>query len=209
MTRKRPKQAKPNQPREQKMKSLDFFKPTLATTLAIVLAWLVSARPAQAGYTVTLQQVGTDVVANGSGTINLSGLTFVQSGTLNAGLRAYGVALSAVINTGPISSNVDSYSSPTGPTSFGFGSIFWPASSGSGYMVGIGTSIFGNALSVPRGYVSGTALSGMATYTGKNFATLGVRPGTYVWTWGIGRNQNFTLQILPGNPTPTPTPAEW
>ena len=38
--------------------SLKFFKPTLATTLAIVLAWLVSVRPAQAGYTVTLQQVG-------------------------------------------------------------------------------------------------------------------------------------------------------
>src|SRR5437764_176993 len=46
MTRKRPKQAK----KEQKVKSLEFFKPTLATTLAIVLAWLVSARPAQAGY---------------------------------------------------------------------------------------------------------------------------------------------------------------
>ena len=40
------------------MKSLKFFKPTLATTLAIVLAWLLSVRPAQAGYTVTLQQVG-------------------------------------------------------------------------------------------------------------------------------------------------------
>src|SRR6266481_9976083 len=91
MTRKRPKQAKPNQPKEQKMKSLEFFKPTLVTTLAIVLAWLPSIRPAQAGYTVTLQQVGTDVVATGSGTINLSGLTFVQSFTVNPGLRANGV----------------------------------------------------------------------------------------------------------------------
>jgi hypothetical protein len=76
-------------------------------------------------------------------------------------------------------------------------------------MVGIILDIEGNALTVPRGYVSGTALSGMATYTGKTFATLGVTPGTYVWTWGIGRNQNFTLQILSANPTPTPTPAEW
>jgi hypothetical protein len=38
-------------PKEQKVKSLEFFKPTLATTLAIVLAWLLSVRPAQAGYT--------------------------------------------------------------------------------------------------------------------------------------------------------------
>ena len=58
------------------MKSLKFFKPTLATTLAIVLAWLLSVRPAQAGYTVTLQQVGPDVVATGSGAIDLRGLTF-------------------------------------------------------------------------------------------------------------------------------------
>src|SRR5437764_11923395 len=70
---------KPNQLKEQKVKSLRFFKPTLATTLAIVLAWLLSVRPAQAGYTVTLQQVGPDVVATGSGPIDLTGLTFLKS----------------------------------------------------------------------------------------------------------------------------------
>src|SRR5438132_14125564 len=69
---------KPNQ-KEQKMKSLKFFKPTLATTVAIVVAWLLSVRPAQAGYTVTLQQVGPDVVATGSGPIDLTGLTFLKS----------------------------------------------------------------------------------------------------------------------------------
>ena len=54
---------------------------------------------------------------------------------------------------------------------------------------------------VPRGYVSGTALSDSATYSGKTLATLGVTPGTYVWKWGTGANQNFTLQIK------TPVPA--
>ena len=61
------------------MKSLEFFKPTLATALAIVMAWLLSVRPAQAGYVVTLQQVGPDVVATGSGTIDLTGLSFSRS----------------------------------------------------------------------------------------------------------------------------------
>src|SRR6478736_4961372 len=75
----RPKREKPSQPKEQRMKSLEFFKPTLATTLAIVMAWLLSVRPAQAGYTVTLQQVGPDVVATGSGAIDLTGLTFSNS----------------------------------------------------------------------------------------------------------------------------------
>jgi hypothetical protein len=50
-------------------------------------------------------------------------------------------------------------------------------------------------LVVPRGYISGTSLSGSATYSGKTLATLGIRPGNYVWTWGDGANQNFTLQI--------------
>src|SRR5437764_262075 len=70
---------KPNQLKEQKVKSLRFFKPTLATTLAIGLAWLLSVRPAQAGYIVTLQQVGPNVVATGSGAIDLTGLTFLKS----------------------------------------------------------------------------------------------------------------------------------
>ena len=57
------------------------------------------------------------------------------------------------------------------------------------------------ALIVPRGYVSGTFLSDSATYSDATFATLGVTPGTYVWTWGSGANQNFTLKI----PVPPPT----
>src|SRR5437762_4129153 len=72
-------QAKPNQLKEQKVKSLKFSKPTLATILAIVLAWLLSVRPAQAGYTVTRRQVGFDVVTTASGAIDLKGLTLRNS----------------------------------------------------------------------------------------------------------------------------------
>ncbi len=63
-------------------------------------------------------------------------------------------------------------------------------------MVGIGADFFGRVfISVPTGYVSGTFLSDSATYSGTTLATLGVTPGTYVWKWGTGANQNFTLQI--------------
>jgi hypothetical protein len=190
------------------MKSLGFLKPTLATTLTIVLAWLLSVRPAQAGYTVTLQQVGPDVVATGSGAINLHGLELFQTGySIVPEIRptrfgTYGVA---AINTGAFSS-VDNYYGGSGPTSFGsgFGSY---ASSGSGDMVGIAegfTSKF--VVNVPAGYVSGTALSDSATYSGTTLADLGVTPGTYVWTWGTTANQNFTLEILPAPPPPPPPP---
>jgi hypothetical protein len=187
------------------VKSLEFFKPTLASTLAIVLAWLLSVRPAQAGYIVTLQQVGPDVVATGSGAINLTGLTFSQSGSLNPeihpGFGSGPIFQGCSISTGPTSSSVDSYiGGPSGPTSFGSSPFGGFASSGSGNMVGIGVAPFwfeGVLLSVPNGYVSGTPLSDMAIYSGKTLATLGVKPGTYVWTWGNGANQNFTIQIEP------------
>ena len=39
----------------------------------------LSATPAQAGYVVTLAQQGTDVVATGSGPIDLTGLTFFSA----------------------------------------------------------------------------------------------------------------------------------
>src|SRR5205814_1260919 len=200
---------KPNQLKEQKVKSLEFLKPTLATTLAIVLAWLLSVRPAQAGYTVTLQQVGPNVVATGSGAIDLTGLTFNSSASLNP-LFGHFFGLPARrgcrISTGPTSSSVDSYvGGLSGPTSFGSGGA--PASSGSGDMVGINAvssfEFTGVLLSVPRGYVSGTALSDSATYSDASLAALGVRPGTYVWKWGTGANQNFTLQIKTPGPAST------
>jgi hypothetical protein len=178
------------------MKSLKFFKPALATTLGIVLGWLLSVRPAEAGYTVTLRQVGPDVVATGSGAINLTGLTFDTSAFVNSEMRPS----PATILTGPTtSSSVDLYTEPGGPTSFGSSGFFTLASSGSGDMVGIATGeeLHPVSLIVPTGYVSGTFLSDSATYNGKTFATLGITPGTYVWTWGTGANQNFTLQIGP------------
>ena len=48
---------------------------------------------------------------------------------------------------------------------------------------------------MPHGYISNSALSSSATWTGATFASLGVTPGTFIWTWGTGANQNFTLII--------------
>src|SRR5690348_14814208 len=113
------------------MKSLKFFKPALATTLAIVLGLPLTARPAKAGYTVTLQQVGPDVVATGSGAIDLTGL--IHAGYLTygfgpgvvpgAGDDGWGGVIAGFISTGPtIAGSTDSYDlGPGGPTSFGSG----------------------------------------------------------------------------------------
>jgi WD40 repeat protein len=203
----RPKRKKPNQ-KEQNVKSLEFFKPTVATTLAIVLAWILSVRPAQAGYTVTLQQVGPDVVATGSGPLDLTGLYILPGSGLGLASSAEIEANSGTIVTGPTRTMNDRYTGGTlsGPMSFGSGDLTF-ASSGSGDRVGITFSPTspGFMLRVPTGYVSGTALSGSAIYSGETFATLGVTPGTYVWKWGKGANQKFTLKIAGQSGTWTPT----
>jgi hypothetical protein len=149
---------------------------------------LFCVQPAQA-YTVTLEQIGSNVVANGSGAINLTGLTFVISGADNPGI----VPFSGVISTGPFASMIDGYRGFTGPMDFGSGAGALP-NTASGDFVGI--SGVGLGLFVPLNYISGTALSDSMTFNNATFASLGVTPGTYEWTWGSGLpNQNFTLII--------------
>jgi hypothetical protein len=160
---------------------------------ALGAATLISGgMSAQAGYIVTLTQEGPNVVAMGSGPIDLTGLSPQGGGQSEAFVHP----MSAGINTGPISFVGSSfYSGYTGPTSFGSGG-FTPASSDSGDIVGIGA--FGIDLVVPSGYVSGNPLSDTSTYDNATFATLGVTPGTYVWSWGTGADADtFTLDIWP------------
>jgi len=162
----------------------------------IAVTSLFSVQPAQA-YMVTLEQVGSNVVATGSGPINLTGLTFLRP-NLNTGAGIW--ANMGLIATGPMRAEVDLYNGFTGPTSFGRGNLF-NANTGSGDAVGIAGR--GVLLGVPQGYVSGAALSDSMTFNNATFASLGVRQGTFVWSWGTGLpNQNFTLIIGSGVPTP-------
>ena len=90
----------------------------------------------------------------------------------------------------------------SGPTSFGSGGFLF-SDSGSGNFAGVfGAAAEGGNLFVTPGYVSGTPLGvSTATWSNQTFATLGVTPGTYVWTWGTGMNaDSFTLQIGPAAP---------
>jgi hypothetical protein len=149
-----------------------------------------SAPSAWAGYTVTLQQVGSNTVATGSGAIDLTGLAFDFTSNTVAGIWPHMGFISVGPTTVP---STDQYSGITGPASFGIGA-FENAFDGSGDLVAIFGS--GSARIVPHGYVSGSPLSDSATYAG-TFGNIGITPGTYVWTWGMGQNQNFTLIAVP------------
>jgi PEP-CTERM motif len=159
------------------------------------------APPAHAGYTVTLDEVGGNVVATGSGTIDLTGLSLAIR---DLALEPLTTPIDANIVVGsPLGPQADIYTGVTGPASFGTGSAT-TATSGSGDIVGINGFLFAPPpeqmmnVDVPTGYMSGEPLSDMSTYDNATFASLGVTPGTYVWTWGSGpTDDTFTLQIGP------------
>jgi hypothetical protein len=159
----------------------------------IVLAVLAIGRnptPAQAGYIVTLTEEGSNIVATGSGTIDLTGLSPTGGGnTLSARLNPG----SGVIITGPTSNvPIQIYNGVTGPTSFGI-ALFTVAISGSGDLAGIQGS-GPSQLFLPFGYVSDSLLSDTSTYNNRTLSNLGVTPGTYEWTWGSGDHADtFTL----------------
>jgi hypothetical protein len=183
------------------------MKNTLALSAAAV-ALLTTPLPAQAAYVVDLTQVvdksqplGFDVVATGSGTIDLTDLTFgdpASSSAFAAIIPSFGAIFTGPPGGVPVA---DQYDGATGPRSFGgAGGAF--ASSGSGDIVGIESPFGSPVIGVPAGYTSGSHLSDTSTYDNATFASLGATPGTYKYTWGSGANaDSFTVQI--GIPEPS------
>jgi hypothetical protein len=146
---------------------------------------------ADAAYIITLSQVGGNVVATGSGSLNLTSLT-------DSGLSAEPAVLEpsfGAIVVGPTTATlVDAYFVTfNGPNDFGAGGYASP-DSGSGSPVGRSDG-GGGLLLVPDGCVSGTSLgTSTDTWDDATFASLGVTPGTYTWTWGSGPTaDSFTL----------------
>jgi protein with PEP-CTERM/exosortase system signal len=166
------------------------------TFFGIAVTSLFCGQPAQA-YTVTINQVGSNVVATGSGAFNLTGLTFQTNfSSVPPQIQAnFGLLI-----TGPGGVNQSQYTGFIGPTNFGSGDLIF-ADTGSGDGVGITGNGSNPILTLPQGYVSGTALSSSATWNNVTLADLGVTPGIYGWAWGTGlKDQNFDLEIGLGVP---------
>jgi hypothetical protein len=170
-------------------KRIRYFPALLGAATASLL---FIGSPAHAGYIVTLEQVGLNVVETGIGAIDLTGLTFNSS---NAAIGV-GEISPGIAETDLGSGQIDEYTGISGPLSFGAGGAT-AASTGSGDHVGLNNNGGIGFLFVPHGYTSNTFLSGISSYNNATFSSLGATPGTYEWTWGTGLNQNFTLEIGP------------
>ena len=185
-----------------------------ATTLgvAMLIGFGLSVPRAQAAYTLTIQPSMTGVTATGAGSINFDALETYGDELGSSLLEASGGA----IIVGPTTDTDDTfYSGITGPADFGPGDEFL-ADMGGGAIVGLGTfdETSGGVVAVPLGYVSGASLgTSTATWSGATIMSLGLTPGSYVWTWGDGPTADtFTLDIVAGGVTGVPAapePATW
>jgi hypothetical protein len=166
----------------------------LGAAVAIGLGlWVL---PARAAYVLTLTQEGPNVVGTGSGTIDLTDLSFFENETDVPGSITPSMP---EIATGPSPSSISIYGDATAPPNFGSGGLV-ETTIGSGDLVG--TDEF--EIAVPEGYVSGDKLSSSSTWDGETFKSLGVTPGVYKWTWGSGADaDSFTLDAV------VPEPSTW
>jgi hypothetical protein len=174
-------------------------KATIIVTCALLLgtAGAVSASPVTP-YVVTIEQVGANVVATGSGEFNLTGLTSSESGSsLTPQVNPQFPHL--ILSTGSyILYDVEGV---TGPSNFGSGGTT-TASSSSGPVVVFGLAVSSDLI-VPTGYTSGTVLAPSTdTFDSTTLALMGINVGTYEWTWGAAADQSFTIDVVA-----TPVPA--
>ncbi len=148
-------------------------------------------------FTYTLTEAGGNVVATGVGTIDLADLEFLGSVEVSGGINP-GIA---VVNLGPTSpTETNEYSGISGPQSFGTVSDFVDSSTGSGDAVGIAG--YYPYIRTPIGYTSGSALSGVATFGDATFASLGITPGIYTYTYGSGADAGEII-------VDAPEPSTW
>jgi len=154
---------------------------------------------------LTIYESGSDVVMSVSGTIDLSGLTLIQSGvTFGGPAGGLGTDTATFIMARNVSI-FDIYSGfTTNPTSFGTGSGGGASSSTGGAFGVIFDSGPPYQLVVPSGYTSGTQITATQTFTGQTLTSLGLNVGTYTYTWGSGKSFDVVIGGTPG-PTPTPT----
>ena len=173
-------------------KMMTGVKPIKRLAACVIAASVIIApRPSSAEFVVTLDEIGGNVIATGTGSIDLFDLAFARTGA------GFGGMIPDDGDLGVGSGSYDIYTGYTGPASFGPGGLA-PATATTGPLIGLGDGFF----YVPDGYVSGTALSNSDVFSGATLTSLGVTPGTYTWTWGSGQHaDSFTLEV------PVPEPA--
>ena len=158
----------------------------------------VGSTGATGGFTITINEVGSNVVMTGSGTLNITDLTTVATNQGPMGGAGLGTS-SATFILGSVGSFFDEYSGfTTVPSNFGSGGGASATSSTGDVMGVIWQGAPPSHLIVPTGYTSGTYITGSQTFNSQTFSSLGLTPGTYTYTWGTGPNADSINVVVGG-----------
>ena len=173
------------------------------TVAALAGCLLSAAIPVQSmgAVVIVAQEVNGNVTFTGSGTLNLDDLPAYRDVLLYSALVPVHDGYHPVISIGGSTTSAiraDAYGGAFhGPSSFGTGPVSFPHIV-SGDRFGTGNNNSAREVYVPVGYTSGEMLSGSSTYVSQTFSSLGITPGTYVWSWGVGADaDSLTLMIVP------------
>ena len=178
----------------------------VVATLAVVAAGGFVA-PAHAGpvsdtMAITVSQVGSDIVMNFSGAINLANAGSAQNlpGVLSfAAPSSQALFIGGVVNPSTIFADRYGFSTTSLSGAFSSGGAYY-ASSATGDFFGF---LAGSLIYVPTGYVTDTQISGSSTIAGETLALIGLNVGTYTQTYDVGS----TITLTVSNAAPVPEPA--
>lgn len=166
---------------------------SLLTAAAMLVA--TATAPLAATISASLSEVGSDVVLSFSGSVDTTGFGAPV-------LPGFTVDDAVIVPSGGVwaaASATDVYIVSIAGASFGPGG---PTVGGLFAGDSFGLDPSEEAVLLPVGYVSGTALAGSGTFAGTDLATLGAAPGTYTFTFGAN-----TATLTVTAPAAVPLPA--
>jgi hypothetical protein len=169
-----------------------IYRQVLAATVLTL-----SFGTARAGVIIDVTQAGANVMVTASGSIDLTGLTFLTT-DMGSTYSSEMTPSEAYIVVGT-AFRIDEFTGASGPSSFGNGGLT-VATSGSGDFISVLGEGFGSAPEIVtyHNYTSGTPISSMSEYDNTTISGLGLNPGTYTYTWGSGATDpSVTVQIVP------------
>ncbi|WP_260597791.1 PEPxxWA-CTERM sorting domain-containing protein [Sphingomonas endolithica] len=166
--------------------------------LAAALAAAVLPTSAQAAIVININQVGTSIVATGSGSFDTTGL---KTYSTNAQGGSFINAASGIVSVGD-SAPISIFTGLSGPV-LGYlqGPKFAALTAGDTF----GLSQYLGAVYLPTNYQSNALLNGSSTYFNSTLASLGLTAGQYVY-----RSSADTVTLNIGAvAAAVPEPATW
>ena len=185
--------------------------------LVLCLAILVIGNVARADVTITIQQVGSDVVASFSGTYDVNACSLVSASTseavrinTNSALIRFGAGSSSnnpgpSLTTNPYRLDYQRYdcSFTSAPTDYGqgqFGNLAnrnYVASTGTGDRFGIINDTGFESVYIPTGVGKSGSLSGGIIFNDVTLNDLAVGIGTSTYQWVSNGTQTVTINAIP------------